>query len=100
MEGGREERREGERGYIGRENEGRSVQSEGTKFMAPSPLLPSLQGFDRGEDMYQEPPTDGSGYSVVVEPERSAKSSSTVNLVIYAVILFMRIMRVVVRAHK
>jgi aconitate hydratase len=33
-------------------------------------LFTSLKGFDPGEDTYQDPPSDGSGVKVDVDPSR------------------------------
>ena len=39
--------------------------------MVVDDVWPALQGFDAGEECYQEPPADGSGYNVDVDPNRS-----------------------------
>ena len=39
--------------------------------MVVDDVCPALQGFDAGEECYQEPPADGSGYNVDVDPDRS-----------------------------
>ena len=48
-----------------------SINYSGSKFKLNSPYGDELpaRGFDPGEDTYQEPPSDGSGVSVVVDEQ-------------------------------
>ena len=45
--------------------------------MVVDDVWPALQGFDAGEECYQEPPADGSGYNVDVDPNRSETGGLT-----------------------